>query len=456
MVKVIIKNIGKTTIKTKDRPEKTTIKTKDRPEKTTIKTKDRPEKTTIKTKDRPEKTTIKTKDRPEKTTIKTKSRSKRTKHIYNRETASDYEEHIGGGYMSKISNVFNIFINKQNQEEAENNKKILENGIEEAFIFLEKYKNIHTLNDEEKKNVVDIVSMFKQHGIYNYNTYDNKQINIEKTENITKFSSAFITIVGIGLLGTTIIGNVTTFGSLIAITSVFTLLGLWLISKISLEKELKSSLIILIGNLLHMIENITKIREIIKKKIVKNDNERQEDYNERVDNFISDNVSSKYKVMKYQIQKILESYLDSITDKKYIIMFLITIKNANINVTMLNNDESYKKNILFDEKMFTQYIQNIENEKSSTYSKIKKKTTNSLTNIANFFTQSSRLRILNRESNITNQMFSLLMSDVLIYTLQNNQKNEETIDISKIEDKSTNTVSKKYSTRDSTRKSENI
>ena len=205
-----------------------------------------------------------------------------------------------------------------------------------------------------------------------------------------------------------------------------------------------------------MIENITKIREIIKKKIVKNDNERQEDYNERVDNFISDNVSSKYKVMKYQIQKILESYLDSITDKKYIIMFLITIKNANINVTMLNNDENYKKNILFDEKMFTQYIQNIENEKSSTYSKIKKKTTNSLTNIANFFTQSSRLRILNRESNITNQMFSLLMSDVLIYTLQNNQKNEETIDISKIEDKSTNTVSKKYSTRDSTRKSENI
>ena len=414
------------------------------------------EKTTIKTKDRPEKTTIKTKDRPEKTTIKTKSRSKRTKHIYNRETASDYEEHIGGGYMSKISNVFNIFINKQNQEEVENNKKILENGIEEAFIFLEKYKNIHTLNDEEKKKVVDIVSMFKQHGIYNYNTYDNKQINIEKTENITKFSSAFITIVGIGLLGTTIIGNVTTFGSLIAITSVFTLLGLWLISKISLEKELKSSLIILIGNLLHMIENITKIREIIKKKIVKNDNERQEDYNERVDNFISDNVSSKYKVMKYQIQKILESYLDSITDKKYIIMFLITIKNANINVTMLNNDESYKKNILFDEKMFTQYIQNIENEKSSTYSKIKKKTTNSLTNIANFFTQSSRLRILNRESNITNQMFSLLMSDVLIYTLQNNQKNEETIDIAKIEDKSTDTVSKKYSTRDSTRKSENI
>ena len=414
------------------------------------------EKTTIKTKDRPEKTTIKTKDRPEKTTIKTKSRSKRTKHIYNRETASDYEEHIGGGYMSKISNVFNIFINKQNQEEAEINKKLLENGIEEAFIFLEKYKNIHTLNDEEKKKVVDIVSMFKQHGIYNYNTYDNKQINIEKTENITKFSSAFITIVGIGLLGTTIIGNVTTFGSLIAITSVFTLLGLWLISKISLEKELKSSLIILIGNLLHMIENITKIREIIKKKIVKNDNERQEDYNERVDNFISDNVSSKYKVMKYQIQKILESYLDSITDKKYIIMFLITIKNANINVTMLNNDESYKKNILFDEKMFTQYIQNIENEKSSTYLKIKKKTTNSLTNIANFFTQSSRLRILNRESNITNQMFSLLMSDVLIYTLQNNQKNEETIDIAKIEDKLTDTVSKKYSTRDSTRKSENI
>ena len=414
------------------------------------------EKTTIKTKDRPEKTTIKTKDRPEKTTIKTKSRSKRTKHIYNRVTASDYEEHIGGGYMSKISNVFNIFINKQNQEEAEINKKILENGIEEAFIFLEKYKNIHTLNDEEKKKVVDIVSMFKQHGIYNYNTYDNKQINIEKTENITKFSSAFITIVGIGLLGTTIIGNVTTFGSLIAITSVFTLLGLWLISKINLEKELKSSLIILIGNLLHMIENITKIREIIKKKIVKNDNERQEDYNERVDNFISDNVSSKYKVMKYQIQKILESYLDSITDKKYIIMFLITIKNANINVTMLNNDESYKKNILFDEKMFTQYIQNIEKEKSSTYSKIKKKTTNSLTNIANFFTQSSRLRILNRESNITNQMFSLLMSDVLIYTLQNNQKNEETIDIAKIEDKSTDTVSKKYSTRDSTRKSENI
>jgi hypothetical protein len=380
------------------------------------------------------KATIKTKDQPKKATIKTKSRSKRKKHLYNRETITDYEEHIGGGNNFKISNLF----------------KILENGIEEAFIFLEKYKNIDTLNEEEKKKVEAIVLMFKQHGIHNYNTYDNKLINIEKAENITKYSSAFITIVGIGLLGTTIIGNVTTFGSLIAIASVFTLLGLWLMSKISLEKELKSSLIILIGNLLHMIENITKIREIIKKNIVKNDDENPEKYNERVDNFISDNVSSKYKVMKYQIQKILESYLDSITDSKYIIMFLITIKNANINVAMLNNDESYKKNILFDEKMFTQYIKNIEKEKSSTYSKIRNTTTKSLTNIANFFTQSTRLRILNRESNITIQMFSLLMSDVLIYTLQNNQKIEGQIDITNIKDEPKDTSSKQSSKQYST------
>ena len=400
------------------------------------------------------KATIKTKDQPKKATIKTKSRSKRKKHLYNRETITDYEEHIGGGNNFKISNIFNIFVNKQKQEEAKIKKKKLECGIEEAFIFLEKYKNIDTLNEEEKKKVEAIVLMFKQHGIHNYNTYDNKLINIEKAENITKYSSAFITIVGIGLLGTTIIGNVTTFGSLIAIASVFTLLGLWLMSKISLEKELKSSLIILIGNLLHMIENITKIREIIKKNIVKNDDENTENYNERVDNFISDNVSSKYKVMKYQIQKLLESYLDSITDNKYIIMFLITIKNANINVAMLNNDESYKKNILFDEKMFTQYIKNIEKEKSSTYSKIRNTTTKSLTNIANFFTQSTRLRILNRESNITIQMFSLLMSDVLIYTLQNNQKIEgpiegpieEPIDI-KVEPK--NTSSKQSSKQSS-------
>jgi hypothetical protein len=404
-------------------------------------------KATIKTKDQPKKATIKTKDQPKKATIKTKSRSKRKKHLYNRETITDYEEHIGGG---KISNLFNIFVNKQKQEEAKIKKKKLECGIEEAFIFLEKYKNIDTLNEEEKKKVEAIVLMFKQHGIHNYNTYDNKLINIEKAENITKYSSAFITIVGIGLLGTTIIGNVTTFGSLIAIASVFTLLGLWLMSKISLEKELKSSLIILIGNLLHMIENITKIREIIKKNIVKNDDENPEKYNERVDNFISDNVSSKYKVMKYQIQKILESYLDSITDSKYIIMFLITIKNANINVAMLNNDESYKKNILFDEKMFTQYIQNIEKEKSSAYSKFRNTTTKSLTNIANFFTQSTRLRILNRESNITNQMFSLLMSDVLIYTLQNNQKIEGQIDITNIKDEPKDTSSKQSSKQYST------
>jgi hypothetical protein len=404
-------------------------------------------KATIKTKDQPKKATIKTKDQPKKATIKTKSRSKRKKHLYNRETITDYEEHIGGG---KISNLFNIFVNKQKQEEAKIKKKKLECGIEEAFIFLEKYKNIDTLNEEEKKKVEAIVLMFKQHGIHNYNTYDNKLINIEKAENITKYSSAFITIVGIGLLGTTIIGNVTTFGSLIAIASVFTLLGLWLMSKISLEKELKSSLIILIGNLLHMIENITKIREIIKKNIVKNDDENTENYNERVDNFISDNVSSKYKVMKYQIQKILELYLDSITDSKYIIMFLITIKNANINVAMLNNDESYKKNILFDEKMFTQYIQNIEKEKSSAYSKFRNTTTKSLTNIANFFTQSTRLRILNRESNITIQMFSLLMSDVLIYTLQNNQKIEGQIDITNIKDEPKDTSSKQSSKQYST------
>jgi hypothetical protein len=131
-------------------------------------------------------------------------------------------------------------------------------------------------------------------------------------------------------------------------------------------------------------------------------------------------------------------------------MFLITIKNANINVAMLNNDESYKKNILFDEKMFTQYIQNIEKEKSSTYSKIRNTTTKSLTNIANFFTQSTRLRILNRESNITIQMFSLLMSDVLIYTLQNNQKIEGQIDITNIKDEPKDTSSKQSSKQYST------
>ena len=70
-----------------------------------------------------EKTTIKTKDRPEKTTIKTKSRSKRTKHIYNRETVSDYEEHIGGGYMSKISNVFNILLIKKTKKRLKITKK---------------------------------------------------------------------------------------------------------------------------------------------------------------------------------------------------------------------------------------------------------------------------------------------------------------------------------------------
>ncbi len=66
------------------------------------------------------KATIKTKDQPKKATIKTKSRSKRKKHLYNRETITDYEEHIGGG---KISNLFNIFVNKQKQEEAKIKKK---------------------------------------------------------------------------------------------------------------------------------------------------------------------------------------------------------------------------------------------------------------------------------------------------------------------------------------------
>ena len=58
------------------------------------------------------KATIKTKDQPKKATIKTKSRSKRKKHLYNRETITDYEEHIGGG---KISNLFNIFVNNKQQ-----------------------------------------------------------------------------------------------------------------------------------------------------------------------------------------------------------------------------------------------------------------------------------------------------------------------------------------------------
>jgi hypothetical protein len=182
-----------------------------------------------------------------------------------------------------------------------------------------------------------------------------------------------------------------------------------------------------------MLENITKIREIIKTKIVKYEGESPQEYNKRIDDFLISNVSSKFKTMKTAIQNVLELYLNSITDKKYIIMFLLTIKNANTKVTELNDDPTYKENILFNnEELFRKYIENIQYEKTSMVAKVKK----SLTTIKNFFTQSTRLRILNRESSITTQMFSLLMSDVLIYTLKNI---DIYIDINKSEDKTDST-----------------
>lgn len=235
-----------------------------------------------------------------------------------------------------------------------------------------------------------------------------------------------------GLLGgTTVVGNVATFGSLIGVISVFTLLGLWIMSKFSLEQELKDSLVILIHNLLHMQENITKIREIVKKNNPIKTGESNEVYNKRVDNFLN-NVSPKFAAMKNQIEKLLSLYLNNVTDKTYIIKFLITIQNTNLSIQNRNNDETYKNNKLLEDKEFLRTFINECNKTDATlFSKAKKSIVNGMTSVKNFFTQSTRIRLLNRESNIATQMFSLLMSDVLIYILTNSSN---IMNINKLED----------------------
>jgi hypothetical protein len=433
MVKVIIRDIKKATIKTKDKPKKATIKTKDKPKKATIKTKDKPKKATIKTKDKPKKATIKTKDQPKKATIKTKDQPKKAtikkKDKNNGETITDYEEHIDGGGF--------FFNNKEQSEMKENEKEKLlneKNDIEKAFDFLKDYENFGTLSDKDKKRINEIVVAFKGAGISSYNRFDDTQLRTEGSEHLTKFSSAFITIAGMGLLGTTVVGNVATFGSLIGVISVFTLLGVWIISKFSLEKELKDSLVILINNLLHMQENITKIRKLVKNNSPKKMEESNDAYNKRVDNFLN-KVSPKFAVMKNQIEKLLSLYLNNVTDKTYIIKFLITIQSTNFSIQNHNNDETYKDNKLLEDKKFLRtFIDECNKTDASLFFKAKRSIVNGMTSVKNFFTQSTRIRLLNRESNITTQMFSLLMSDVLIYTLTNSSNIMNIMNMNKLED----------------------
>jgi len=177
-----------------------------------------------------------------------------------------------------------------------------------------------------------------------------------------------------------------------------TVLGLtisWFCSKYYLNDEMQKVLIILLFNSVHMKKNINKIKEIIinknqHKKII---DETDEDFNKRLLN----KVSSLFDPIEKQINSFV-LHLFNCTEPTAFIEFLLFLEFSKI-----------KEEITFDKINVSTPTENYNQKIKRHFNKFK-----------NMFVVQEKYRIMIRESNICLSLFSLLMSDVLIYSMNSN------------------------------------
>jgi hypothetical protein len=289
------------------------------------------------------------------------------------EIINKYYTYNGGGFF---------YNNKP--KSIKNEKKII--SLEDAKKFIESIKTPQDLDDF--KNVIDNI---KKGNVTAYNKHDNFYIYKDHYDNIWKFT-------GVGIAMGAILSGVSA-GTIIPALTVLGLTISWFCSKYYLNDEMQKVLIILLFNSVHMKKNINKIKEIIinknqHKKII---DETDEEFNNKLLN----EVSSLFDPIEKQINSFV-LYLFNCAEPTAFIEFLLFLEYSKI-----------KENITFDKINVSTII----NTPTENYNQKIKRHFNKFKNM---FVVQEKYRIMIRESNICLSMFSLLMSDVLIYSMNSN------------------------------------
>ena len=114
---------------------------------------------------------------------------------------------------------------------------------------------------------------------------------------------------GVGIAMTFICGGI----SLGTLPTAITALGLilsWFYAKYSTYDEMQKVLIILLYNSLHMQRNINKFIEIFKQRNPKKAQENDDEYNNRIDTFLFNEVSPLFSSLIKQIDTFVESLFE--------------------------------------------------------------------------------------------------------------------------------------------------
>ncbi len=303
----------------------------------------------------------------------------------------------GGGFLSrfrgkkgnsheKVNTIITSTDAKQLIDDFKDKKaKIVELTAKSTLSFEEK----KTLDVYEKEinEFEELLENIKKANIHGYKHHDNWYEYKDNYNNLWRFA-------GVGIAMTFIFGGISLGTAPTAITALGLVIS-WMFSKYSTHDEMQKMLIIVLCNTLHMRRNISKIRRIYQKKTMEN-----KDID--IDKFLEKDVSPLFKTITKQIDEFIEALFKLAGDgsAEHFILFLeyekITSTN-NINLENIDIDKmiSKKKQSFYKVKQFLKYLNKV-------------------------FTIDDKYRIMIREANQCLNIFTLLISDVLIYAINSN------------------------------------
>jgi hypothetical protein len=244
------------------------------------------------------------------------------------------------------------------------------------------------IDDYNKKILAyqHVLEQIKNSNIKAFKYHDKMYEYRDQYNNIWRFS-------GIVIASLSISGSVSFGTAPIAIT-ILALAISWFYSKYSTYNEMQKMLIIVLCNTLHMKRNIKKLIDIYKVK-------QNIDDNTKIDIFLEKEISPLFRTLVKQIEDFVEALFNLAGDGAaeqfilYLEYYKITEHDSdfeNINIDELISKQNKK---FYKAKQFIKFLKNA-------------------------FTINDKYRIMLREANICLSMFTLLISDVLIYAINEN------------------------------------
>jgi len=352
--------------------------------------------------------------------------------ISEKELQNNYELYKGGGLLFKSkkksdpnTTIYTIKTSDDLLQFLGENNKI--NSIK-------KLSNKSSLEkktiEDHKTNFKNLIDRIRLQKIVGYKINDNLYEYKDHYNNIWRFSS-------VGLAMAVVFSGVLTSGATIPAISTLGLVISWFYSKYALYDEMQKVLIILLYNTLHMKRNVIKIKSIIESRNPKNPSETDEEYIKRIDDYILKEISPFFTSFKKQVESFLHclfNFAGPVAAQEFILF---------IHFEQLTTDKKTLHDINITD------ILDKPKHKSLFKTKIKK----FFKNMKDMFVVEEKYRIMIREGNICLSIFTLLISDILIYAINSNAigTNQITLDIIDKEEKS---ISNKFPDSDGKDESE--